>query len=94
MNPSYASKVQEDLNCLLDSGFIVRVDLTKWLSPIVIVPKKNGKLCIYVNYKWLNSLTKKDPYPLPFIDEVLDSIIGKELYSFLDWFNGYNQVKI
>jgi hypothetical protein len=56
--------------------------------------QKEGKLCIYVNYKWLNFLRKKDPYPLPFIDEVLDSIIGKELYSFLDGFNGYNQVKI
>jgi hypothetical protein len=52
------------------------------VSPIVIVHKKNGKLHICVDYKWLNSLKKKDPYPLPFIDEVLDSITRKELYSF------------
>jgi hypothetical protein len=42
----------------------------------------------------LNTLAKKDPYPLPFIDEVLDSIAGKELYSFLDEFSGYNHGKI
>ncbi len=42
----------------------------------------------------MNSLTKKDPYPLPFIDEVLDLVASKELYSFLDGFSGYNQVKI
>lgn len=77
MNPNYASKVQEDLDCLLDTGFIVLVGLRKWVSPIVIVPKMNGKLRICVDYKWLNSFTKKDPYPLPFIDEVLDSITGK-----------------
>ncbi len=66
----------------------------KWLSPIIIVPKKNGKLHICVDCKWLNTLAKKDPYPLPFIDEVLDSIAGKELYSFLDEFSGYNHGKI
>jgi hypothetical protein len=42
----------------------------------------------------LNFLTKKDSYPLPFIDEIMDSVTSKELYSFLDGFNGYNQVKI
>ncbi len=47
-----------------------------------------------MDYTRLNSLTKKDPYPFPFIDEVLDSVVGKELYSFLDGFNNYNQVKI
>jgi hypothetical protein len=47
-----------------------------------------------VDYKRLNILTKKNPYPLPFIDEVLDLVAGKELYSFLNGFSGYNQVKI
>jgi hypothetical protein len=47
-----------------------------------------------MDYTRLNSLTKKDPYPFPFIDEVLDLVAGEELYSFLDGFNSYNQVKI
>jgi hypothetical protein len=42
----------------------------------------------------LNFLTKQNPYPLAFIDEVLNSIVSKELYSFLNGFSGYNQVKI
>ncbi len=94
MNPNYANKVQKDLDWLLDVGFIILIILMKWLSPIVIVPKKNGKLCICVDYRQLNFLTKKDPYPLLFIDEVLDLIVSKELYSFLNGFSGYNQVKI
>jgi hypothetical protein len=57
------------------------------LSPIVIVPKKNGKLKIYIDFKKLHAATKKDPYPLPFINEVLIIIVGYEAYSFS---NGYS----
>jgi hypothetical protein len=75
--PHYANMIREDLDCLLEVGFITLIRLMKWLSPIVIVPKKNGKLCICVDYRQLNFLTKKDPYPLPFIDKVLDLVVGK-----------------
>jgi hypothetical protein len=69
--------IRENLDHLLEVGFITLIGLMKWLSPIVIVPKKNGKLCICEDYRRLNFLTKKDLYPLPFIDEVLDSVVGK-----------------
>jgi hypothetical protein len=58
------------------------------LSPIVRIPKKNGKLRICINFKKLNTATKKDPYPLPFIDEVLNIVIRNEKYSFLDGYSG------
>jgi hypothetical protein len=44
MNPNYALKVREDLDKLLDVRFIYPTEITQWLSPLVIVPKKNGKL--------------------------------------------------
>jgi hypothetical protein len=44
MNPNYALKVKEDLDKLLDAGFIYPIEITQWLSPLIIVPKKNGKL--------------------------------------------------
>jgi hypothetical protein len=94
MNPNYGNKVHEDLDRMLDVEFIILIRLMKWLSPIVVVPKKNGKLHICMDYKRLNFLTKNDPYPFPFIDEVMDLVPGKELYSFLDMFSNYNQVKI
>jgi hypothetical protein len=53
----------------------------------VVVPKKNGKLKISVDFKKLNKVTKKDPYPLPFFDEVLNIIVGYKACSFL---NGYS----
>jgi hypothetical protein len=50
-------------------GFIKLVEEATWLSSIVVVPKKNGKLKIYVDFRKLNATTKKDPYPLPFTNE-------------------------
>ena len=94
MNPNYAKAVKEDLEKLLKAGFIESVDQATWLSPIVVVPKKNGKLRICVDFRRLNAATKKDPYPLPFTDEVLDMVIGYVAYSFIDCFSGYHQVHI
>jgi hypothetical protein len=53
----------------------------------VVVLKKNGKLIICVDFKKLNKATKKTPYPLPFFDEVLNTIAGYETYSFLDGYS-------
>jgi hypothetical protein len=64
------------------------------LSPIVVVPKKIGKLRICIDFKKLNATTKKDPYPLPFIDEVFYTVVGYEAYSFLDGYSRYHQIFI
>jgi hypothetical protein len=55
-----------------------------WLSLIIVVPNKNGKLRICVDFRKLNVATKKDPFPLPFTDEVLIVMVGCETYSNLD----------
>ena len=55
MNPNYAKVVKEDLEKLLKAGFIESVDQATWLSPIVVVPKKNGKLWICVDFRRLNA---------------------------------------
>jgi len=64
MNPNYALKMREDLNKLLELGFIYPIKTTQWLS-LIIVFKKNGKLQICVDYRKLSVQTKKDPFPLP-----------------------------
>ncbi len=79
---------------MLKSGFIQFVEEVTWLSPIVIVLKKDGKLKIYIDFKKLNAATKKDLYPLPFIDEVLNTVVGYEAYSFLDGYSKYHQIFI
>ena len=67
---------------------------SQWVSPLVVVPNKNGKWRICVDYRELNKTTLKDHFPLPFIDQVLDTLVGKRFFSLLDGFSGYNQIKI
>jgi hypothetical protein len=61
----------------------------------VIVPKKNTDVChICVDYTSLNKHCPKDPFPLPRIDQIIDSTAGCARLSFLDAYSGYNQIKL
>jgi hypothetical protein len=64
------------------------------LSLIIVVLKKNGKLKICLDFRKLNVVIKKDPYPLPFIDEVINIVVGHEVYTFLNGFSRYHQISI
>jgi hypothetical protein len=94
LNPNYATTIKQDIDKLLTAGVIQFIEEATWLSHIVIIPKNNCKLKIYIDFRKLNVATKKDSYPLPFIDEVLNIIIGYEAYSFLDGYLGYHQIFI
>ena len=94
LNQKYSLMVKEELDKLLRVGFIYVVSYSEWVSPIVMVPKNNGKIRIYQDYRKLNAVKKKDYFPLPFTDSILDAVAGHESYSFLDGFSSYNQVKI
>ena len=65
-----------------------------WLSPIVVVPKKNGKIRVCVDYRKFNAATITGVFPLSFTDDVLDVVAGHEVYNFLDGFSGYNQIRM
>jgi putative transposase len=61
----------------------------------VIVPKKNTNVCrVCVDYTALNKHCPKDPFPLPHIDQIIDSAAGCARLSFLDAYSGYNQIKL
>jgi hypothetical protein len=76
--------VKQNIDKLLVAGFVESIKEATWLSPIVIVPKKNGKLRICIDFKKLNATTKKDPHPLPFTYEVLNIVAEYEAYSLDD----------
>ena len=94
LNPHLKDVVKVELQKLLDVNFIYPISDSKWVSPLVVVPKKNGKWRICVDYRELNKATQKYHFPLPFIDQVLDTLAGKKFFSFLDGFSGYNQIQI
>jgi len=87
LNLNYVTVVKQDIDKLIATKFIQFVEEATWLSPIVIVPKKNGKLKICIDFRKLNVATKKDPYPLPFTDEMLNIVAGYEAYYFLDGYS-------
>lgn len=87
MNPMLQDIVREELQ-KLKFNCIYHISNSQWVSPLVVVPKKNGKWSICVDYRQLNKATLKNYFPLPFIDQVLDTLAGKSSFSFLDGFSG------
>jgi hypothetical protein len=68
--------------------------LTEWVSNLVLVAKKQGTICVCVDYRDLNKSYPKDNYPTPFIDQIIDNCSGSIIFSFMDGFSGYNQIEI
>jgi hypothetical protein len=94
MNPALKDIVKEELQKLLQANLIYPISDSQWVSPLVIVPKKNGKWRICIYFRELNKATHTDYFPLPFIDLVLDTLSRKKYFLFLDGFSGYNQIQI
>ncbi|MCO5549991.1 hypothetical protein L7F22_003468 [Adiantum nelumboides] len=94
MNPKYAKIVQEELGKLIKCGFIYPIEHSEWVSPIFIVPKKNGKFRVCVDLKKVNAAIRRDHYPLPYSEHVLEKVASKDAYSFLDGYSGYDQITI
>ena len=82
--------IEEEIAKLLDAGFIREVMHLDWLTNPILVPKKNNKWRMCVDYTSLNKVCPKDPYPLPRIDQIIDSTTGLELLYFLDAYSGYH----
>jgi hypothetical protein len=83
-----------ELRKLLEAGFIKEVFHPTWLANPVLVKKKNGKWRMCVDYTSLNKACPKVPFPLPQIDQIVDSTAGCELLCFLDAYFGYHQIKM
>ena len=84
--------VAEEVTKLLTAGFIREVYYLEWLANVVLVKKVNGKWRMCVDFIDLNSACPKDSFPLPRIDQLVDSIAGHKLLTFMDAFSGYNQI--
>jgi hypothetical protein len=95
LKPRVKEKVKKEIDKMLEVKLMFEVEEVEWVSPIVIQRKKcieDIRVC--VDYRSLNSACMHDPFPTPFTDEVLEQVLGKEVYSFTDGFSGYHQVRI
>jgi len=86
--------ISEEIHKLLTVAFIKEVHHLDWLANPVLVKKKNGKMRMCVDYTSLNKACPKVPFPLPCIDQIVDSTAECETPSFLDAYSGYHQIKM
>ena len=94
IHPNLESQIKSELNKLLKAKIIFPVRHSNWVSNMVPVRKKNGDIRICIDFRNLNKASLKDNFPLPTMEQILQSVAGSELMSFLDGFSGYNQVLV
>ena len=73
---------------------VIQPSSSPWASPIVLVGKKDGSICYCIDYRKVNSVTRKDAYPLPRVDDTLDTLSGSRWFTTLDLISGYWQVEM
>uniref|UniRef100_A0A2N9F9R7 Uncharacterized protein n=1 Tax=Fagus sylvatica TaxID=28930 RepID=A0A2N9F9R7_FAGSY len=84
--------IMEEVDKLLAANFIREVFYPDWLANVVMVKKNTGKWRMCVDFTDLNKACPKDSFPLPRIDQLVDSTAGHKLLTFMDAFSGYNQI--
>ena len=90
--PDRNQAVFYEVEKLLTAGFIREVYYPDWLANVVMVKKSNGKWRMCVDFTDLNKACPKDSFPLPRIDQLVDSTARHKLLTFMDAFSGYNQI--
>ena len=86
-----------------DSKWVSPTQVVPKKSGITVVENEEGELLptrissgwrVCIDYRKLNAVTRKDHFPLPFIDQILERLAGQSFYCFLDGYSGYNQVPV
>ena len=91
--PKEQQEIDSQIHDMLQAGSIVPTE-SPWASNVVLVRKKDGSKRFCIDYRRLNNVTVKDAFPIPRIDETLDTLGGSEWFSTLDLASGYWQVEL
>lgn len=92
MGPEHTKAVPEEVTRLLEVDAITDVQYPTWLANTVVVKKKNGKWRVCVDYTNLNDACRKDCFPFPRIDQLVDVTVGHSRLSFMDAYRDYYQI--
>ena len=88
------AQITREVKKLLAGGFIKPIQHPKWLSNVVPIKKQNGQIQYCVDFCNLNKACPKDEFPLPNVDLLVDSALGNSMFSFMDGYSGYNQIRM
>ncbi|GKC42811.1 putative reverse transcriptase domain-containing protein [Tanacetum coccineum] len=91
--PSEMKELLDQLQELSNKGFI-RPSSSPWRAPVLFVKNKDGSIWMCIDYRELNKLTVKNRYPLPRIDDLFDQLQGSSVYSKIDLWSGYHQLRV
>ena len=86
-------EIEEQTDELLKSG-IIRPSASPWASPVTLVPKKDGGIRMCVDYRRVNANLADDGYPMPRIQDILDSLSGCSYFTLVDLKAGYHQIPV
>ena len=92
--PEKQEFIVSEVQKLQEAGVVREVRHPEWLANPVVVPKKGGKECMFIEFTSLNKFYTQDPFLLPRIGLIVDSTARCDLLCFLDAFSGYHQIKM
>jgi hypothetical protein len=94
INPTLMPVMEKEVKKLLDAQIIVPLRYSEWVANLVPVRKKSGEIRLCVDFKNLNKSSRKDNYPLPNMEHILQRVTGASRISMIDGFFGYNQISV
>lgn len=94
MHPHIALLVKEKLEKLISTNFIWPLAYASWISKFLPISKKDGSIHICIDFWDVKKACPKDDFPLPNIDTIVDLTAGHSMFSLMDGFSGYNQIRI
>jgi hypothetical protein len=94
INPILLPIMEREVKKLLDAQIIVPLRYSEWVENLVPVRKKSGEIRLCVDFRNLNKSSKKDNYPLPKMEHILQRVTGASRMSMIDSFSGYNQIYV
>jgi hypothetical protein len=86
--------MEKEVKKLLDAQIIIPLRYSEWIANLVPVRKKNGEIKLCVDFRNLNRCSRKDNYPLPKMEHILQRVTGSARMSMIDGFSGYNQIYV
>src|SRR4051812_32344711 len=93
MSPLELDTLRQEIENLLKNGAI-EPSVSPFGAPVIFIKKKDGTLRMCIDYRALNKITKKNRFPIPLIDDLIDRLHGAKVFTKIDLRSGYNQVRI